>query len=532
MINPSEAEQLTVELIGHHSVTGSTSGVGPRGASNARSGTPRWNETLLAEWIHQWFSGRKISCTLQEIPDGRKNVLAYLPGTSPKTVILMGHFDTVPPSPDQVSASDKGKDDGYLYGRGALDMKSGIAVAMTLMESWKEGQEPPEVSVLFIATCDEEVESQGVLAAVDFIAELKEGKSGRALALSGGHPCEFLGVINVDYTTERYPGDPGYHVWNGTVGKMLAGVYVRGYQTHVGEYFRGFHAMGLLSRIIVAIDGNPRLTGAAPPPVTLKVADAKEEYNVMTSPSGYAYFNIFSTGKTPSLTIRELKEISDRVIEEYLRDLNCSYEAYSGAAKIPGGGIIWEVNTRTYSEVHDAAVAAVGKERVETACREIMTPDGSGDVRERSFKLVDRLLSLTGDRDPVVVLCFLPPFYPYISPDQGSFRRAVDESIRTSVARGGVDSVSVDDFYPYISDMSYLRIQPEIRDTLDELTSEMPAWGRGYTLNFEAIAKVDLPVINAGPYGFGAHQSEERVEKSYTFHVLPRLLDSIVRGMK
>jgi hypothetical protein len=117
-----------------------------------------------------------------------------------------------------------------------------------------------------------------------------------AASLTGGIPCEFLGVINVDYTTERFAGDPDRHVWEGTVGKVLAGVYVRGYQTHAGEYFRGFHAMGLLSRLVTAIDGSNDISGKAPPPVTLKVTDAKDEYNVMTSPAGWAYFNIFTTG--------------------------------------------------------------------------------------------------------------------------------------------------------------------------------------------------------------------------------------------
>ncbi len=531
MIDPSDTEKLTRELVSHVTVTGTRTG-GP-------GGRPVWNESLLAGRIHEWFSERNISSHLQEIPDGRKNVLAFLPGKSPKTVILMGHFDTVPPSPGQVLAPPGGSDDGFLYGRGSLDMKSGIAVAMKLVESWKTGADPPDVSVLFVATCDEEVESRGVLSAVEFIAELKEGKTPRSASLSGGTPCEFLGVVNVDYTTERHPGDPAYHVWNGTVGKILAGVYVRGYQTHVGEYYRGFHAMGLLSGMVTAIDGNTQLTGDAPPPVTLKMADAKEEYNVMTSPSGYAYFNIFSTGKTPAQLMGELRGISDRVIGEYLADLNRSYDRYSAAAKIPGGGLIWDVNTRTYSEVYASAAAAAGREKVVESCREVMSGGGPGDVREKSFRLVERLLSLSGDVNPAVVWCFLPPFYPYIAPDAGPLRRSLGGAIPGAGSAGGAGTggtgrsveITVEDFYPYISDMSYLRIEPEIRESLDGLTSEMPAWGRGYHLDFETIARVDLPVINAGPYGFGAHQAEERAEKSYTFGVLPGLLDAIVRGL-
>ena len=55
--------------------------------------------------------------------------------------------------------------------------------------------------------------------------------------------------------------------------------------------------------------------------MTLKVADAKEEYNVMTSPAGRAYFNIFTTGKTPAQLLTELRGISDAVIAAYLDNL-------------------------------------------------------------------------------------------------------------------------------------------------------------------------------------------------------------------
>jgi len=538
IIDPSEAESLTKELIGIPSVTLTRSGAGRGGPGTEPA---RWNEAKLAEWIGAWFGERGISCELEEIPDGRKNVFAFLPGASPKTVVLMGHIDTVPPSPGQVAGPAGGRDDGHLFGRGALDMKSGIAVAMKLMESWKGGPDPLPVSVLFLATCDEEVESRGVLAALQLLREVKGGTSARASRLTGGGPRELLGVVNVDYTTERFPGDPDVHAWNGTIGKLLAGVYVRGYQTHAGEYFRGFHAIGLLSRLIAAIDGNAGLTGGAPPPVTLKVSDAKEEYNVMTSPAGWAYFNIFSTGDTPSRTMGNLKTLADRVIGEYLADLNRSYEAYSAAANLPGGGLMWETSVTTYAEVFAASVARAGKEKVEAMKREVFSSEEAGDVREKSFRLLERLLSLLEDRDPLVVLMFLPPFYPYVAPDRGLLSTSLDAAVRTTgVRQEGKGTgpatpdvtVTVEEFYPYISDMSYLRVGPEIRKTVGELISQMPAWGMGYELDFDAIAGVDLPVINVGPYGFGAHQAEERVERTFTFGTLPRLLDAIVRGLK
>jgi arginine utilization protein RocB len=145
--------------------------------------------------------------------------------------------------------------------------------------------------------------------------------------------------------------------------------------------------------------------------------------------------------------------------------------------------------------------------------------------------MIAALLDLLEDRDPVVVLAFLPPFYPYVSPDRGSFGSSVREIVihrRT----GNKRAITTEKFYPYISDMSYLRIEPEIRESLGGLTGEMPSWGNGYSLDFATIGRVDLPVVNAGPYGFGAHQPEERVEKKYSFEILPGLLLDIVAALK
>jgi arginine utilization protein RocB len=388
-----------------------------------------------------------------------------------------------------------------------------------------------------------------VLRAIELIAALKGPSAARATGgapartspadrgaasqLTGGAACELLGVLNVDYTTERWPGDPDWHAWEGTIGKLLAGVYVRGYQTHAGEYFRGFHAMGLLSRLVTAIDGSNDIAGNAPPPVTLRVADAKDGYNVMTSPAGWAYFNIFTAGETPARVMEILRGKSAAVVAEYLEALNRSFRAYGEAAGIPAGGLMWEVPVVTWSGLLGSAVERIGERQTESLLAAVRASMTGADIRETAFAMAARLLDLAGGRDPAVVLMFLPPFYPYISPDAGPFGSAVRGVLHRRAgmqARGR--AVTCEKYYPYISDMSYLRLEPEIRSTLGGLTGEMPSWGRGYSLDFETIGLVDLPVVNVGPYGFGAHQPEERMEKEYSFRVLPELIGEIVSALK
>lgn len=132
---------------------------------------------------------------------GRQNAYAFLRGRSPRTIVLLGHIDTVDTKdygplepyaldPDALAArqeelaalapglaEDLAAHPGdWMFGRGAADMKSGVAITITIMRRMAEmaraGNLP--LSVVFLATPDEENESAGVLQAVHFLLRLRE----------------------------------------------------------------------------------------------------------------------------------------------------------------------------------------------------------------------------------------------------------------------------------------------------------------------------------------------------------------------
>ncbi len=91
---------------------------------------------------------------------GKVNVLARLKGTgTAKPLLMINHIDVVPVERDQWQVDPFGGiiQDGFIWGRGALDMKGmGIAELMALILLKQQGV-PLARDVLWLAVCDEEI---------------------------------------------------------------------------------------------------------------------------------------------------------------------------------------------------------------------------------------------------------------------------------------------------------------------------------------------------------------------------------------
>lgn len=92
---------------------------------------------------------------------GRPNLVAVRPGAGGgPTLLLTGHADTVGVSGMTVPPFAAGVRDGRLYGRGAVDMKAGLAAMLAAMELLP----PLAGDVLLAVTADEEYASVGTEA--------------------------------------------------------------------------------------------------------------------------------------------------------------------------------------------------------------------------------------------------------------------------------------------------------------------------------------------------------------------------------
>ena len=119
------------------------------------------NETQVAEHLADYLGEAGIECELVAREEHRANLVARVPGTEPGTPSLafVGHIDVVPvDARDWTHPPFEGvlTDDGYLWGRGTLDMKGEVAArAVAIKELVRSGWRP-RGDLWLLAVADEE----------------------------------------------------------------------------------------------------------------------------------------------------------------------------------------------------------------------------------------------------------------------------------------------------------------------------------------------------------------------------------------
>ena len=118
-------------------------------------------EAEIAHYIAQWLKRADLEVELVESVSGRPNVIGIARGTgSGKSLLLNGHIDTVGIA-GMPNAHQPVIKDGRMYGRGAYDMKSGLAACMIAVAEAKKQRLRGDV--ILTAVIDEEYASVGTI---------------------------------------------------------------------------------------------------------------------------------------------------------------------------------------------------------------------------------------------------------------------------------------------------------------------------------------------------------------------------------
>lgn len=132
-----------------------------------------------------------------ELGAGRVNLYTRLKGNgSKKAIALVHHMDVVPATPSywQVDPFSGEVKDGYIWGRGAIDMKGDGVAHLMAMIALKRAGVPLNRDIVFIANSDEELSSTGALVFVDKHPDLL--KDVEFLATEGGENYVVGGKVN------------------------------------------------------------------------------------------------------------------------------------------------------------------------------------------------------------------------------------------------------------------------------------------------------------------------------------------------
>lgn len=159
------------------------------------------NENKLVDYIYDWLKTHTdLKVEKQPLDGGRFNLVAKK--GKPDTIFL-GHTDTVAPSQDApVNQLKPEIIDNYIWGRGATDMKSGVAAMMSAIEAVPEAN-----NFWLMLYADEEYDFLGMKELVKKYEKIKPKLliSADGSDLEVGHGCRGL----IEFTA-RIIGETGH----------------------------------------------------------------------------------------------------------------------------------------------------------------------------------------------------------------------------------------------------------------------------------------------------------------------------------
>ncbi len=127
------------------------------------SENPSGDEVALSRFVAGWLEANNIEAELRPVEGERANLIGRVRGNGGPPLVLIAHLDTVPigdASKWQHDPFGGEIQDGKLYGRGACDMKGGLAAAMlTLAKIQRAIQEENLIlsgDLVLACTIDEE----------------------------------------------------------------------------------------------------------------------------------------------------------------------------------------------------------------------------------------------------------------------------------------------------------------------------------------------------------------------------------------
>ncbi|QIB68818.1 M20/M25/M40 family metallo-hydrolase [Aminipila butyrica] len=508
-------------------------------------------EVGMAEYIfalikeQKYFQEHPELCGMYHGKDflERPVVWALRRGRSQKTIVLTGHYDAVGLEPygtlkayalkpeelkerlKELDLPEEIKADlessQWHFGRGINDMKAGIAINLDAVAAIDQA----EANILFMAVHDEENLSAGMRQGATLLVELAQRY----------HLDYRLMVITEPHS--RTEADR-FKFFTGTVGKIMPLVVAKGKTAHISDVMKGLNAAVITSEIITELELNPKLCSSdlgmtTTPPTILYARDLKGTYDVSVPEYSAFYLNFsFLKSKTAEHILGEVKAAAQKSFqkviekyqsaEKYLRKEGSS-EAGEAQAFLP---LVY-----TFEELQDAASKnnARYEEERDRLYEEILAQLQVKvlTVQEAGIQIVKEIIQLSLITEPLVVVGFIPPYYPpasnsYLPQNSDIF----EDRLEAVLAETYGLKLDKEAYFMGISDGSYTSCTD--RGGEEKVMASMVTSEDMYHIPFEQLEKLSIPFLVLGPWGKDYHTISERVYMPDVEKTVPELIRTLV----
>lgn len=528
--------------------------------SDANTELEKGVDGFFKSWFEKtpYFREHPELCGLFPIPDdelGRSVAWCLRKGRGDDTVVMIHHCDCVETSdysglesvclkPYELARAFKENgeelprnieidlDSGeWLFGRGVADMKGGGAIELALVEEYCRN-DSFKGNVLVLSVPDEENLSAGMRGACVLMKQLKDR-----------HNLKYVLMIDTESHERDAPDKP--MMYDGSVGKIMPVVYVRGKVAHVGQIYSGLNPINLLADIIRRTELNVFFieksgNTVSPPAAWLYAKDRKTVYDVSLPMDASGYMSILPLERSPREVMDTIKEICLESFVDVLRDMNESYKTYRFANNHLPEKLPFKVNVKFFSELYDEAIRDSGGVFVDNYARayteikrlwynnELSTIDGVN-------RLIATALKHVKDPYPMVIVALAPPYYPSVNNSMlsGPVAERAREAILATQRYAETEfkqKYHIKNYYTGISDLSYAMFSSDDKN-IEYIRTNMLLWGSMYSIPLELIKEFSMPVVNIGPWGKDIHKYTERVYKDDLFRVTPDLVNQITCDM-
>ncbi|MDD9303842.1 MAG: M20/M25/M40 family metallo-hydrolase [Desulfobacter sp.] len=534
---------LTLDLVGIQSVSRT---------KGERRIADHIQERLAKLDYFKQYPQQLISCPMGNTD--QRNILALVRGKkdpSDQTLLYLGHMDTVDVKeyktleplacdpdglmkalekcdlPDEVS--EDLKSGRWLFGRGTADMKTGVAALICLLEKIAAAPDTFSGNIALCLVCDEEADSQGMIS-----------MAGPLEAMAVREHLNFVGAINTDVVTQMDGSSKDKrHMYLGAMGKAVPGVFVVGKAAHVGESLQGFDANMFLSRLTWLVDGNMALADHfnkefTHPPVSLKQADLKTDYNGQVPFEAYAYYNILNYKRNVSQVMEIFQTLAGQAFEDCMTRLETQTRTFFDKNKTTPMPVNRSYRVMDFSQLCAHVREHKGAKVLDNAMDEICQSMGTyPELRDHSLALVQKVWHVSGLSGPAAIIFLMPPYYPANDPEfeDPKFKWFNQKTLAALTPYLGRTQktpydIRLDRFFPFLSDASFCAYT-EGRENKAVLEENMPCWERGWAIDIEKIRRLNIPVLDMGVHGKDFHKLYERVHVPYSMETLPGLIQAV-----